>query len=100
MAVAMSLRWAEITPEQYNAARDRVRWEQQMPEGVVLHAAWFENDGLHVTDVWETQGHWERFLAARLTPAFKELGIPGEPEFHISPLHRRFIGPGVSGAGS
>ncbi|MDT9693077.1 hypothetical protein Q5762_33095, partial [Streptomyces sp. P9(2023)] len=64
--------------------------------GVVLHAAWFEGDGLHVTDVWETEGHWDRFLAEQLTPAFQELGISGEPEFHIFPLHRRFIGPGVS----
>ncbi|MEV0175481.1 hypothetical protein AB0I00_30760 [Streptomyces sp. NPDC050803] len=100
MAVVMSLRWNGRTPEQYNAVRDRVRWEEQTPEGLVLHAAWFEGDGLHVTDVWETEEQWERFLAERLVPAFKDLGFTDEPDFHFSPLHRRLIGPAASGAAS
>ncbi|MEV6109695.1 hypothetical protein AB0M28_34050 [Streptomyces sp. NPDC051940] len=89
-----------MTPEQYDAARDRVGWEERMPEGVVLHAAWFEDGVLHVTDVWETQEDWDRFLAERLAPTLQDLGVTDQPDFHVVPLHRRFIGPGVSGAAS
>jgi len=69
-----------------------------VPEGAVLHAAWFEGGALHVTDVWKAQTDFERFFAERLTPAVKEAGITGEPESRFSPLHRRFVAPGVTRA--
>jgi hypothetical protein len=98
MAVVLSLRWAGLTPQQYDAVRDTVRWEEDVPEGAVLHASWFEGGALHVTDVWNSQGDFERFFAERITPAVKEAGITGEPEATFSPLHRRFVAPGVTGA--
>ncbi|MGC9541787.1 hypothetical protein [Streptomyces sp. UG1] len=100
MSVVMSMRWAGATPEQYDAARQRVRWEEQPPPGIVLHEAWFEDDGMHVIDVWESQADWDRFLTEQIMPAVKDIGMPGEPEYHISPLHRRFVSPGVSGSGT
>lgn len=98
MAVVLSLRWPGVTPEQYNAVRDAVRWEEQAPQGAVLHVARFEGGALHVTDVWNAQADFERFFTERLAPAVKEAGITGEPESQFSPLHRRFVAPGVSGA--
>ncbi|GAA4084941.1 hypothetical protein [Streptomyces shaanxiensis] len=97
MAVVLSLRWPGATPEQYEAVRDAVRWEEQVPEGLSLHVAWFDEGALHVTDVWDAQADFERFFAERLTPAVQEAGMPGEPEARFSPLHRRFVVPGVSG---
>ncbi|MEU6252520.1 hypothetical protein [Streptomyces sp. NPDC047043] len=98
MAVVLSLRWSGVTPEQYDTVRDTVRWEEQQPEGAVLHVAWFDGGALHVTDVWNSQAAFERFFAERLTPGLKEAGIVGEPETRFSPLHRRFVASGVSGA--
>jgi hypothetical protein len=98
MAVVLSLRWAGVTPEQYDAVRAAVRWEEQTPEGAFLHVAWFEAGALRVIDVWNTQGDFEQFFAERLAPAVKEAGIGGEPESQFFPLHRRFVAPGVSGA--
>lgn len=40
MAVVFSLRWAELTPQQYDAVRKAVRWEEDVPEGAILHASW------------------------------------------------------------
>ncbi|MEU1271753.1 hypothetical protein [Streptomyces sp. NPDC005799] len=98
MAVVLSMRWAGVTPEQYDAVRDTVRWEEEVPEGAVLHAAWFDEGAMYVTDVWNAQSDFERFFAERLAAAVKEAGIVGEPETRFSPLHRRFVAPGVSGA--
>lgn len=99
MAVVMTLHWPEITPDLYEAARTRVRWEEEAPDGAVLHVSWFAPDGLRVLDVWQSQGQFERFIADRLAPVVKgELGVKSDPTVEFSPLHRRFVAPGVSGA--
>ncbi|MEW2404027.1 hypothetical protein [Streptomyces sp. NPDC046862] len=98
MAVVLSLRWDGLAPEQYDAVRDSVGWEEEVPEGLVLHVAWYEEGALQVTDVWDDQADFERFFADRIAPALKEVGITGEPESRFLPLHRRFVAPGVSGA--
>ncbi|MFJ6939555.1 hypothetical protein [Streptomyces sp. NPDC101132] len=98
MAVVMSLRWDGVRPEQYDAVRDRVGWEDDRPDGAVLHVAWFEGGALHVTDVWESPAQFEEFFGNRILPAVEETGLAGEPEVVVTPLHRRFVAPGVSGA--
>jgi len=98
MAEVMTMRWAGVTPEQYNATRDAVGWEERTPEGAMMHVAWFEPGALRVVDVWASRTDFERFFTERLAAAVKEAGISGEPETQFSPLHRRFVAPGVSGA--
>ncbi|MEV8411223.1 hypothetical protein AB0R12_37310 [Streptomyces niveus] len=97
MAVVVSLRWPGATPEQYEAVRTAMRWEEHAPEGAVLHVAWFEGGALHVTDVWNSQADFERFFTDQLGSALEEAGIPGKPETSFSPLQRRFVAPGISG---
>jgi len=98
MAVVMSMRWAGVTPEQYDAVRDVVGWEEAAPAGAELHVAWFDGEGLHVIDVWESEQAFQTFFAERLASAIEKAGIAGEPETDFSPLHRRFVAPGVTGA--
>lgn len=100
MAAVMTMRWAGVTPEQYDNVRSLVRWEEDTPAGAVMHVASFEDDALFVTDVWEAPEDFERFFNDRLAAAVKEAGIEGEPEFSFRPVHRRFVAPGVSGGGS
>ncbi|CAN3985307.1 hypothetical protein WN990_38385 [Kitasatospora purpeofusca] len=98
MAEVLSMRWTGVTPEQYDATRVAVGWEERAPEGALLHVAWFEPDALRVVDVWTSRAAFERFFAERLAAAVQEAGITGEPEIGFRPLHRRYIAPGVSGA--
>ncbi|MER6251920.1 MULTISPECIES: hypothetical protein [unclassified Streptomyces] len=101
MAVVMTFSWPEITPDVYDAVRQKVRWEEDTPDGCVLHAAWFVDGGLNVMDIWESQDHFNRFIEARIAPVLKgELGVQSDPEPKFYPLHRRFVAPGVSGASS
>lgn len=99
MAVVASLRWSGVTPEQYDTVRTTVRWEEHVPQGAVLHVAWFEGGALHVIDVWNTQADFERFFTDQLGSALADAGITGEPETSFSPLHRRFVSPGITGFG-
>ncbi|WP_406201349.1 MULTISPECIES: hypothetical protein [unclassified Streptomyces] len=99
MAVVMTFVWPEITPELYDAVRKRVRWEEDSPDGCVLHVAWFAADGFHALDIWESEEHFTRFIASRIEPVLKgELGVKSDPQPEFFPLHRRFVAPGVSGA--
>ena len=100
MAVVMTMRWVGVTPEQYDLVRTASRWEENAPAGAVLHIAAFDGDVMRVTDVWESQADFERFFAETLVAAIKEAGMEGEPETTFTPLHRRFVAPGVSGGAS
>ena len=97
MAVMMLMRWASVTPEQYDEARERAGWERNPPTGGIFHVAAFADDALHVTDVWESAEDFQRFADDRLMPVVKELGIAGEPDVTILPAHSVFA-PAYEGA--
>lgn len=87
MAVILQIRWEGVTPRQYDDLSSQLGWESDPPEGGIFHAAWFENDGLHVFDVWESREHFDRFLDERLMPH-----LPGDmprnrPNLDFRPLH-------------
>ncbi|QYX79171.1 hypothetical protein [Streptomyces akebiae] len=98
MSVVMSMHWPEVTPEQYDTVRDAVDWEGVPAAGGQIHVAWFDDEGFHVTDVWESQQAFETFFAERLAPVIEKAGLPGTPHTTFSPLHRRFVAPEINGA--
>jgi hypothetical protein len=78
--VVMSMRWAGVTPEQYEEARGVINWEGDVPDGAVLHVAGFDGDDLRVTDVWESEEQFNTFVEQRLMPGVQQIGIQGQPE--------------------
>jgi hypothetical protein len=91
MAVVMEMVWSGIETSHYDAARERVRWEEEIPEGAVFHVAWMADDGMHVVDVWESEDAFNKFAEQRLMPVVKgELDTPGEPTVKFSKAHRFF----------
>ncbi|MFJ9896707.1 hypothetical protein ACIQPR_25600 [Streptomyces sp. NPDC091280] len=97
LAVVMFMRWTGVTPEQYDTVRDTVGWEEAAPAGSQVHVAWFDDEALNVTDVWDSEQAFQTFFAERLAPAVEKAGITGGPESDFRPLHRRFVTPGVVG---
>jgi hypothetical protein len=98
MPVVMYMEWDGVTPEQYNEARSKVGWEDDVPEGAILHVPWFVDDGLRVTDVWESGDDFQSFVDQRLTPAVQEIGIQGQPRVDIRPVHSRVFAPAIEKA--
>ena len=90
MPVVMQMHWPEVTRDQYDRARDIVRWEDDHPKGAIFHVAYFTNDGFRVTDVWETAEDFQAFVDKRLMPAVQQVGIAGQPKTEITPAHRMF----------
>ncbi len=87
MSIVMRMRWAGISPEQYDELREYVDWERNQPEGGYLHVAWCEDDCLKVWDVWESAEHFQRFSDSRLAAGVAAVGITEQPEVEISACH-------------
>jgi hypothetical protein len=55
---------------------------------------------MRVFDLWESGDHFNRFVAERLMPAVREIGIEGDPEVTLCEVHRMFAPKEIhSGAG-
>lgn len=90
MAIVMSMVWAGITPLQYDELRAAVGWLDDAPAGGRVHIAAFSDRGLQATDVWESAEDFQSFVDGRLMPAVQELGLAGEPQVQILPLHELY----------
>jgi hypothetical protein len=90
MAVAMLMHWPGVTSDQYDAVMARLGLDANPPAGAVLHVAAVTDEGIEVWDVWQTEQAFSSFLEHRLLPAVGELGISGEPEIRLVPLHNLY----------
>ena len=91
MAVVMTFEWEGFTPAQYDELRDKVCWDDDPPEGGVFHVCWFEDGGIRVLDVWESEQDFRRFFNERLRPVLKEdMNVRGEPKYQFRRIHSKF----------
>lgn len=90
MAVMMQMIWEGIGVDEYEAARKAVNWEGDIPPGAMFHFMAIADDGVHVTDIWESAEAFDAFSRDRLMPAIAALGIPGEPKIAFLPVHAGF----------
>ena len=91
MRTLMVMKWAGVTPEQYDKLRKSVNWEGNVPKGAVFHVAAFTDNGILVTDIWDSTDDFQKFVQSRLMPATSEAGIKGEPQIEYFPVHAIFV---------
>lgn len=87
MAILMQMKWAGVTKDQYEAVRKSVGWETNKPEGGRCHVAALDQDGLRVVDLWDSAELFNRFVETRLMPGVQAVGIKGQPQVEILPIH-------------
>ena len=93
MAIVMNMHWPEATQDQYDKLRERVGWEASKPTGGIFHVAWWEDDGMHILDVWESREDFERCMAERAMPGIEAIGgIPGRPDVSIAEVYGTNVG--------
>jgi hypothetical protein len=92
MAVAMFMHWPGMTSDQYDSVMARLELDANPAAGGVLHLAAVTDAGLEVCDVWQTEQAFHGFLQQRLLPVVGQLGISGEPEIEVFPLHNLYAG--------
>ena len=90
----MSMKWDGTTLGQYDELRKSVNWEGNPPKGGILHVAGFSNNTLKITDIWESEDDFNDFAQSRLMPTIAQLGMKGEPQVEMYPVHALFV-PGL-----
>src|SRR5438128_12600444 len=90
VAIVWMLEWDGITPAEYDAMREAIDWEGNVPDGLLFHVAAFSNKGLVLNEVWESPDHVQPFMDERFLPAIKAMGISSMPRVDLYPVHRLF----------
>jgi hypothetical protein len=77
MAVAVQLDFPGATLEQYDQVIKKMGLKAggQVPPGAISHWVAKTNDGIRVTDVWESKEQFERFSKEQIGPHTAEAGI-------------------------
>jgi hypothetical protein len=94
MAVGVRLNFPENTLADYDAVTATLNFPAEWPDGLIMHSS-HESDGhLVVNDVWETRGHFDRFVEARLQEAMGDaIGDRARPpEITETALHTAYPG--------
>ena len=55
--------------------------------GGIFHWVTRTDDGIRVTDVWETREAFEKFAQEQIGPFAQEVGMPGAPETKFFEVH-------------
>ena len=90
MAVVVHITLRGVTPEQYDAVRERCGWIEQPPTGGIAHLTWWDGNDCHNVDGWESEEAFAAFAEHRLAPAMAAAGVMAEPETTTHPAHEVF----------
>ncbi|MFI9509360.1 hypothetical protein [Nocardia sp. NPDC052566] len=89
MAIGVILEFHEATLEQYDAVLEILGFEPKGPgaPGGLFHWVTATDDGVRVTDVWESQELFEQFAQEKINPASAKVGLPNPPEITYHEVH-------------
>jgi hypothetical protein len=89
MAVAVILDFAGGTLDQYDQVIAKMGFAPNGAgaPGGLFHWVAETDEGIRVTDVWESQSAFEQFAAESIGPITQEVGVPGPPRTTVVPVH-------------
>ena len=89
MPVAIVMEFEGGTLEQYDEVIKRMGFEPggEGAVGGLFHWVSKTDDGLIVTDVWETAEQYQQFAEEKIGPITQEVGVPGPPKLTFHDVH-------------
>lgn len=92
MAVAVILEFAGATLEQYDqiVAKMGLTPGGPGPVGALGHWVAATDEGILVTDLWQTKELYEAFAQEQIGPLSAEVGVPGPPKVTYLDVHNYF----------
>jgi hypothetical protein len=94
VAVAVQLDFHGTTIEQYDQINERIGLLPGGPASPqeLFHWVTKTNDGFRVVDVWESREAFEKFAQERLSPIYREVGVPEPPDIQFFEVHNYLAG--------
>jgi hypothetical protein len=92
MAIGLIIRVTGMGQDKYDAGMKEMGLDKptsQWPDGIISHVAGPSGRDWVVVDVWQSQAHFDKFMASRLGPAMAKVGIP-QPEVTPFEVHNRY----------
>ena len=89
MPVAVVMDFKGATLEQYDQVIEKMGFEPggEGAPGGLFHWVAVTDEGILVTDVWETAEQFQAFSEAQIGPITQEVGIPAPPQVTFHELH-------------
>jgi hypothetical protein len=89
MAVGVVLEFRGATLEQYDQVIEKICFTPGGPGGPggMFHWVTKTDDGIRVTDVWQSQEHFQKFADEQIGPITREVGFPAPPEVAFHEVH-------------
>jgi hypothetical protein len=89
MAIAVQLDFPGGTLEQYDQVIKKMGFRPGGPgaPGGIFHWVTKTDDGIRVTDVWESREQFERFSEDQIRRRTAEVGVPGPPKVTFFEVH-------------
>jgi hypothetical protein len=93
MAVGVVLDFPGATLDQYDRVIEKMGLVRggPMPEGGICHWVTVTDDGIRVTDLWETREQFEKFAAEQIGPYTREVGITEPPSVSFHEAHNYLL---------
>jgi hypothetical protein len=88
--VVINVKWEGFTESMYEKVIEETNLKGNPPKGMLLHVSSFDEKGLRVTDVFETEEDFHNFIRDRVMPVAGEM-VKTEPEIEIYPLTAYFF---------
>jgi hypothetical protein len=79
MAIVVTLEVPGMTKEQYDRSVSQFGNEVKHAKGFIAHCSGAIEGGYYVTEMWQSQEDWERWMRETVMPAAGELGIQPSP---------------------
>ncbi|MGH7752533.1 MAG: hypothetical protein ACREN5_06930 [Gemmatimonadales bacterium] len=92
MAIAVVLEFSGATLDQYDQVIEKMGLTPggPGPAGALGHWVTATDDGIRVTDVWESRERFDEFAENQIGPFTAEVGIVGPPAMTFYDVHNYF----------
>ena len=89
MPVAVVMQFKGATLAQYDQVIEKMGFEPggAGAPGGLFHWAAATDDGVLITDVWETAEQFQQFSDEKIGPISQEVGVPGPPDVTFHDIH-------------
>lgn len=89
MAVGVVLEFAGATLDQYDQVIEKMGFSPggAGAPGGLFHWVTQTDDGIRVTDVWQSRAEFEQFAQERIGPETAAVGLPNPPQISFFEVH-------------